>query len=145
MPQSGDGLSSPAMSPTSHASPPDLSATLPSFSSHAIYETNLLRKCATAAEARAAANRDDPDPPENHVTASERLDFFRCLDSDLFPPLASPAERAKAINSISILLLLLDNALAKGLHGQGNTKFLQFSLSNPLLRAKLNLDGREST
>lgn len=98
----------------------------------------------TEAETRLVNSREDTVELSSLLGPDDRLRFFRCLDNDLLPALIAPAERAKALKTMETMLLLLENALNKGLGEQGDHKYLQIKLSNPAIRTKLDLDGPAS-
>lgn len=95
----------------------------------------------TEAETRRVESREDTVELSSLLGPDDRLRFFRCIDNDLLPALIAPAERAKALKVMETVLLLLENALNKGLGEQGDHKYLQVKLSNPAIRTKLDLDG----
>lgn len=98
----------------------------------------------TQAETRRVESREDTVELSSLLGPDDRLRFFRCIDNDLLPALIAPAERAKAVKVMETMLLLLENALEKGLGEQGDHKYLQIKLSNPAIRTKLDLDGKSS-
>jgi hypothetical protein len=95
----------------------------------------------TQAETRRVESREDTVELSSLLGPDDRLRFFRCIDNDLLPAFVAPAERAKALKVMETVLLLLENALNKGLGEQGDHKYLQVKLSNPAIRTKLDLDG----
>lgn len=97
----------------------------------------LKQSAAAAAEARAAELRSQSSvKPEDSV---DRMRFHRCLDQDLFPPLLAPVQRAKMVGVLTTVLLLLENALNKGIGKDGDAKYLHVKLSNPAIRQRLDL------
>lgn len=98
----------------------------------------------TQAETRLVESRDDTVELSSLLGPDDRLRFFRCIDNDLLPALVAPAERARAVQVMETMLLLLENALEKGLGENGDRKYLQIKLSNPAIRTKLDLDGKAS-
>lgn len=139
IPMTADG-SSPSLPGCSNGSPPPS----PRIQRRPSNLSNLLSHTATAAEARAVLHREDTVEIEGLLGPDERLRFFRCLDNDLLPGLTSPAERIKIVKTMETLLLLLENALTKGLGDDGDVKYLQIKLSNPAIRNKLDLDSKAS-
>lgn len=87
-------------------------------------------------------NLQDTVDIQNIVRPEEKLQFYRCLDSDLLPAMMSSAERSKVIPVLETLQLILENALTRGLGEQADPKYLQVKLSNPSIRDRLRMDDK---
>ena len=138
---SGSSLGVPASTPTAGQTLGDGSHN-PAPSAITTSTSDVQRSVALAAEARAAEARGNSAQIAKHEI--DTLRFYRCLDQDLLPPLLAPAQRAKMLGVLATILLLLENAMNKGLEAAGDPKFLQIKLSNTAIRQRLDLGNEIS-
>lgn len=119
----------------------ETSSSVPSASTPTSPST-VQRSVAAAAEARAAYARSSLGSPT--VEDIDTMRYYRCLDQDLLPPLLAPAQRVKMLGVLATILLLLENALNKGIGDSGDAKYLHIKLSNTAIRQRLDLNNEIS-
>lgn len=119
----------------------DTSSSIPSASIPSL-PSDVQRSVAAAAEARAAHARSSLASPT--VEDIDTMRYYRCLDQDLLPPLLAPAQRVKMLGVLATILLLIENALNKGIGDSGDVKYLHIKLSNPAIRQRLDLNNEIS-
>ncbi len=108
----------------------------------AVSPLDVQRSVAAAAEARAAHARTGLEA--SRIEDVDTMRYYRCLDQDLLPPLLGPAQRVKMLGVLATILLLLENALYKGIGDSGDAKYLHIKLSNAAIRQRLDLGNEIS-